>query len=91
MIALLFLAALAVCAWAEMEYHPQAVLHYLEMEDREMARKVRSILKVRGFPSARPSFRPSFSPSFRPSFRPRFRPSGFPTGFPTGLPPEIVS
>ena len=63
MIALLFLAAVAACAWAEMEYHPQAVLHYLEMEDREMARKVRSIVKARGLPSGKPSFSPSFKPT----------------------------
>ena len=63
MIVLLFLAALAVYARAEMEYHPQAILHYLEMEDREMARKVRSLVNVRGFPSGKPSFRPSGSPT----------------------------
>lgn len=40
MIALLFFAAVAVYARAEMEFHPQAVLHYLELEDREMVRKV---------------------------------------------------
>ncbi|KAL9986924.1 hypothetical protein ACROYT_G001140 [Oculina patagonica] len=51
-LALLFLAAVAVYARAEMEYHPQAILHYLEMEDEEMARKVRGLVG----PSARPSF-----------------------------------
>ncbi|KAL9973873.1 hypothetical protein ACROYT_G020379 [Oculina patagonica] len=66
MIALLFLAAVAVYAQAEMEYHPQAILHYLEMEDREMANKVRGLV----------------GPSARPSFRPSFRPSGFPTNIP---------
>ena len=62
MIALLFLAALAVYARAEMKYHPQAVLNYLEMEDREMARKVRSIVNARGLPSGKPSFSPSSHP-----------------------------
>ena len=66
MIALLFVSAVAVYALAELEYHPQAVLHYLEMEDREMARKVRSIINVRGLPSGKPSFRPSFKPSGNP-------------------------
>ncbi|XP_020605330.1 uncharacterized protein LOC110044147 [Orbicella faveolata] len=70
MLALLCLAAVAACAWAELEYHPQAVLHYLEMEDREMAKKVRSIVKARGLPSGKPTFSPSF------------KPSGFPTGIP---------
>ena len=62
MIALLFLASLAVYSWAEMEYHPQAILNYLEMEDREMARKVRSIVNARGLPSGKPSFGPSLQP-----------------------------
>ena len=62
MIALLFLAALAVYSRAEMEYHPQAILNYLEMEDREMARKVRSIVNARGLPSSKPSLRPSVQP-----------------------------
>ena len=75
MIVLLFLTVVAACAWAELEYHPQAVLHYLEMEDREMARKVRSIVKARGLPSSKPTFPPSFKPS----------------GFPTGIPPGVVS
>lgn len=44
MIALLFLAAVAVYSRAEMEYHPQAILHYLEMEDQEMAKKVRRMV-----------------------------------------------
>lgn len=48
-IALLFFVAVAFYAKAELEteYHPQAVLHYLEMEDRKMAEKVRSIVKVK--------------------------------------------
>ncbi|XP_078371286.1 uncharacterized protein LOC144654920 isoform X2 [Oculina patagonica] len=46
-IALLFLAAVVVYAEEETEYHPQAILHYLEMEDQEMARKVRSYLEPR--------------------------------------------
>ena len=46
MILLLFLAAVAVYAETEMEFHPQAIMHYLEMEDREMAKKVRSIVKL---------------------------------------------
>ena len=75
MLALLCLAAVAACAWAELEYHPQAVLHYLEMEDREMAKKVRSIVKARGLPSGKPTFSPSFKPS----------------GFPTGIPLKVVS
>ena len=74
-VALLFLAAVAACAWAELEYHPQAVLHYLEMEDREMAKKVRRIVKARGLPSGKPTFPPSFKPS----------------GFPTGIPLKVVS
>lgn len=44
MIALLFLAAVGAYNETEMEYHPQAILHYLEMEDRQMAKKVRSIM-----------------------------------------------
>ena len=75
MIVLLFLTVVAACAWAELEYHPQAVLHYLEMEDHEMARKVRSIVKARGLPSSKPTFPPSFKSS----------------GFPTGIPPGVVS
>ena len=77
-IALLFLAAVAVYAEEEMEYHPQAVLHYLEMEDQEMARKVRRHIKM-DLPRGRPTFHPSFRPSFRPS------------GLPISLPPEVVS
>ena len=84
MIALLFLAAVAVYAKAEMEYHPQAVMHYLEMEDREMAKKVRSIVKLEDPGKLGPSFRPSFRPSFLPTGR-------LPSGFPTGMPPAIVS
>ncbi len=63
MIALLFLAAVAVYARAEMEYHPQAILHYLEMEDHEMAKKVRSIVKLSDPHKVRPSFRPSGFPT----------------------------
>ena len=66
MITFLFFAAVAVYARAEMEYHPQAILHYLEMEDREMARKVRSHVNLN-----------DFKPSFRPSNRPVL-PSGIP-------------
>ena len=77
MIVLLFLTVVAACAWAELEYHPQAVLHYLEMEDHEMARKVRSIVKARGLPSSKPTF--PRAPSFKPN------------GFPTGIPPGVVS
>ena len=94
MIALLFLAAVAVYARAEMEYHPQAILHYLEMEDREMARKVRSYIKLdfpSGRPSGLPSGRPSGLPSGRPSGLPSGRPSFRPSGFPTGIPPGVVS
>lgn len=67
-ISLLFFVAVAVYAKAELEqqYHPQAVLHYLEMEDKKMAEKVRSIVKLPEEDFARPSFRPS----------------GFPTGLP---------
>jgi len=67
-ISLLFFVAVAVYAKAELEqqYHPQAVLHYLEMEDKKMAEKVRSIVKLQDEDPARPSFRPS----------------GFPTGIP---------
>ena len=48
-IALLFFVAAAFYAKAELEteYHPQAVLHYLEMEDKKMAEKVRSIVKLK--------------------------------------------
>ena len=67
MITLLFLAAVAVYARAEMEYHPQAILHYLEMEDRDMARKVRSFVKLNDF---KPSFRPSIRPSGMPPMPP---------------------
>jgi len=81
LIAFLFLTAVAAYARAELQYHPQAVLHYLEMEDREMARKVRSIVNARGLPSGKPSFLPSFKPSFKPSFRPK----DFPTGFPLAI------
>ncbi|XP_020605128.1 uncharacterized protein LOC110043963 isoform X2 [Orbicella faveolata] len=36
-LALLFVAAVAAYTQAqELEYHPQAIMHYLEMEDREM-------------------------------------------------------
>lgn len=79
MITLLFLAALAVYARAEMLYHPQAILQYLEMEDREIARKVRNVMKLND------GDRPSGFPTGRP------RPSGFPSGFPSGVPLDIVS
>lgn len=46
-LALLFVAAVAAYTQAEeLEYHPQAIMHYLEMEDREMANKVRTALKM---------------------------------------------
>ena len=46
-LALLFVAAVATYSQAEeLEYHPQAIMHYLEMEDREMATKVRRVLKM---------------------------------------------
>ena len=46
-LALLFVAAAATYTQAEeLEYHPQAILHYLKMEDREMASKVRTVLKM---------------------------------------------
>ena len=66
MIALLFLAAVAVYARAEMEYHPQAILHYLEMEDQEMAKKVRRMVGKKLNETVLPTG--NFS-----------RPSGFPT------------
>ena len=75
MIALLLLAAVAVYAEEKMEYHPQAILHYLELEDHKMAEKVRSIVKLE-------------DPG---KFRPSGLPSGRPSGFPTGIPPKIVS
>ena len=75
-VALLFLSALALYAQAEMEYHPHAILNYLEREDHEMVRKVRGILKLQDpGPSFEPSFKPSFNPSFKPSFNPSFKPS----------------
>ena len=76
-ISLLFFLAVAVYAKAELEqeYHPQAVLHYLEMEDKKMAEKVRSIVKLQDEDAARPSYRPSFRPS----------------GFPSRVPPKVVS
>lgn len=70
MILLLFLAAVAVYAdEMEMEYHPQAIMHYLEMEDREMAKKVRNIVKLEDPHPFKP----------RPT---GILPSGFPTGIP---------
>ena len=65
MILLLFLAAVAVYAETEIEYHPQAIMHYLEMEDREMAKKVRSIVKLEDPNPFRP--RPTGLPSIFPS------------------------
>lgn len=64
-ISLLFFVTVAVYAKAELEqqYHPQAVLHYLEMEDKKMAEKVRSIVKLQDEDPARPSFRPSRFPT----------------------------
>ena len=69
-IALLFFVAVAFYAKAELEkeYHPQAVLHYLEMEDRKMAEKVRSIVKLK-----EDGPKPSSSPKL---------PSGLPNGIP---------
>ncbi|XP_073259467.1 uncharacterized protein [Porites lutea] len=66
-IALLFFVAAAFYAKAELEteYHPQAVLHYLEMEDKKMAEKVRSIVKLK-----EDGPKPSSSPKL---------PSGLPT------------
>ena len=51
LIALLFLAVVVFVRAEEekepeMKFHPQAVLHYLEMEDEKMAKHVRSILKM---------------------------------------------
>ncbi|KAL9973858.1 hypothetical protein ACROYT_G020364 [Oculina patagonica] len=60
-IALLFLAAVAVYAEEEMEYHPQAILHYLEMEDQEMARKVRGYLELQADPRRPPRPTPTTS------------------------------
>lgn len=61
-IALLLLVAVAVSANFEMEYHPQAVLHYLELKDQHLARKVRGMLKLDAdFPSPSPSFPPGIS------------------------------
>ena len=68
-IALLFLVSVVAYAKAEMEYHPQAIMHYLELEDREMAKKVRSIVKLE---DAQPMM-------IKPTGR---LPSGFPTGVP---------
>ena len=76
MLALLFLAAVGAYPEIPMEYHPQAILHYLEMEDRQMAKKVRSIIKLED------------APAFKPTFRPTGR---LPSGFPTGVPLRIVS
>ncbi len=73
-IALLFLAAVAVYAEEETEYHPQAILHYLEMEDQEMARKVRSYLEPR---LVAPTVRPQTAtpPSGRPTLGPTASPA----------------
>ena len=61
-VALLFLVAVTVSAKVEMEYHPQAVLHYLEMKDQHLARKVRGMLKLDAdFPKPSPSLPPGIS------------------------------
>ena len=79
MIGLLFLAAVAVYAQAEIQYHPKAIMHYLEMEDREMAGKVRRIINLdaRAIPTATTA-----------------RPNGFPTGVPPRIvsedPPGVL-
>ena len=84
-IAMLFLSALAVYARAEMEYHPQAILSYLEMEDREMARKVRSQLKLNDIgPSVRPSILPTGKLPILPTGK-------VPSGLPAVMPPKMVS
>ena len=58
-VALLCLVAVAVSAKVEMEYHPQAVLHYLELKDQHLARKVRSMLKLDAdFPKPSPTSLP---------------------------------
>ena len=62
---LMFLTAVVVYAEQKVRYHPQAILHYLEMEDQEVARKVRGFLKVRDFP--KPTGLPSVSPSGLPA------------------------
>lgn len=60
--ALLCLVAVAVSAKVEMEYHPQAVLHYLELKDQHLARKVRGMLKLDAdFPKPSPSLPPGIS------------------------------
>lgn len=82
---MLFLSALAVYARAEMEYHPQAILSYLEMEDREMARKVRSQLKLNDIgPSVRPSILPTGKLPILPTGK-------VPSGLPAVMPPKMVS
>ncbi|CAH3020854.1 unnamed protein product, partial [Porites evermanni] len=61
-VTLLFLVAVAVSAKVEMEYHPQAVLHYLELKDQHLARKVRGMLKLDAdFPRPSPSLPPGIS------------------------------
>ena len=66
----LFLALVAVYAThTEMQYHPQAILKYLEYEDQQMAKKVRSIVKLE---DANPLKR-------------RGGPSGFPTVIPPAI------
>ena len=58
-VALLCLVAVAVSAKVEMEYHPQAVLHYLELKDQHLARKVRGMLKLDAdFPKPSPTSLP---------------------------------
>ena len=81
LIALLFLAAVVFVRAEEekepdMKFHPQAVLHYLEMEDEKMARQVRSILKMEGNGDGK---------------EPPRKESMFPTALPTGIPKAFVS
>ena len=61
-LAVLFLASVAVYAMTEMEYHPQAIMHYLEMEDQEMAKKVRGIIKLEDPQPFKPSGFPTGIP-----------------------------
>ncbi|XP_068700862.1 uncharacterized protein [Montipora foliosa] len=71
MITLLFLAA-AVVVHAEeekesnMKFHPQAVLHYLEMEDENMAKQVRRIIKMDPIQPTKQSLFPTALPTGLP-------------------------